>query len=93
LKRRQEAPAAGLIIKTRAPDESIESEDKDDPSAAHEACAHEIMKAIEAKDPKRLAEAIKDMFEILDSEPHEEGEHTSKPSPHSYEAQNQKAGE
>ncbi len=89
LKRKQE-PATGLIIKNRAPDQPSESEDKDDPSAAHEACAKEIIQAIESKDAKRLAEALKDMYQILESGPEEEGEPAEK---HSYDAQNEKAGE
>lgn len=85
LKRNQDSANVGLIVKHRAPDESNESEDKDDPSAAHEACAREILSAVKSDDPKRLAEALQDLFNILDSEPHEEG-------PHTYDAQNEKAG-
>ena len=86
LKRQKEPAAAGLIVKTRAPDES--KEDQDDPSAAHEACASEILHAISANDPGRLAEALKDMFNILDSGDSEESD-----SKHDYDSQNQKAGE
>lgn len=82
---------AGLIIKQRTPDEVPESEaDQDDPSASIHSCAQAIMDAIHSKDIKGLAEALKDAFEILDSEPHVEGEHIE---PHSYEAQNIKAGQ
>lgn len=45
---------------------------------------------MKSNDVKGVAEAIKSAFEILDSQPHEEGEHTNEP--HSYDAQNQKAG-
>lgn len=74
LKRRNEPAVSGLMIKTRSPDEPNES-DENDPAAAHEACASEIIQAIEAKDSKRLAEAFKDMFQILESEPHDEAPH------------------
>lgn len=40
-----------------------------------EACAHDLIGAIQASDAKRVAEAIKSMFEIADSQPHEEGPH------------------
>ncbi len=84
LKKRQPS-AVGVIVKHRAPDEKPE-ENQDDSQAAHNACAREIISAIEAKDESRLAEALKDIFNILDSEPHEEG-------PHTYDHQNEKAAE
>lgn len=76
-----------MIVKNRAPDEKSE-ENQDDSSAAHSACAKEIISAIESKDATRLAEALKDMFNILDSEPHKEYDHK-----HDYDSQNEKAAE
>lgn len=90
LKRLKEAPVAGLIVKTRAPDEKPQDE-SDDHSAAIEACARDLITALHAKDVKGVASAICSAFEILDSLPHEEGEHTNA-SPHSYDAQNKLAG-
>lgn len=79
---------AGLIIKNRAPDEK--QEEQDDSSASIHSCAEAIMQAINSKDIKGLAEALRDAFTILDAEPHVEGEHIE---PHSYESQNIKAGQ
>lgn len=79
---KERAPQAGVIIKTRTPDEQPEASD-DDSSAPIEACAEELIRAVHAKDAKAAAMAIKDAFEILDSEPHEEASHIE---PHSYEA-------
>ncbi len=79
----------GTPTQTRAPDEKPE-EDQDDSSAAIHACASALIQAVHAKDVKAAAEAIQDAFEILESMPHEEGEHTE---PHSYDAQNIKAAE
>ena len=88
-KKKNEGPAStGLLIKHRAPDEKPESSDEE--SSSKEACGRDIINAIKNDDPKALAEALCDLFYIADSEPHEEGEH---PSPHSYDAQNIKAGE
>lgn len=87
LKRKDGPASAGIIIKTRAPDES--SQDKDDPNASHEACARDLYKAIQTGDIKGISEALQDAFTLMDSEPHEEGPHIN---PHSYDAQNQKAG-
>lgn len=84
--KRKDQQIAGLIIKNRKPDEKPESEQQDDKSAAHEACASALLKAIEMKDIKGIADALQHAFELMDSEPHEE-------SPHTYEAQNQKAAE
>ena len=95
----KQSPVAGLIMKNRAPDEhESKEEDKDDEqpdesddsSAAIESCARDLIRAVKADDIKGVAEAIQSAFEILDSEPHVEGEHIS---PHSYEAQNKKAGD
>lgn len=80
----KQAQQTGVIIKERAPDQKEESED----IGAHgiEACAEEFIRAVHAKDVKAAAAALKDAFEILESQPHEEG-------PHTYDAQNEKAAE
>ncbi len=85
LKRNKEAGIAGITIKTRAPDEPSESEDKDDPSAAHESCGRAMLEAIKANDAKGMADAMLDLLEIADKAPDAE--------PHSYQAQNEEAGE
>jgi hypothetical protein len=92
LKHKQQGNA-GLIVKMRAPDEKPDSEDSEDKDAAIHACAQDLITAIHSKDVKLVAEAIRSAFEILDEMPHEEGEHTNEPSPHTYDAQNQKAAE
>jgi hypothetical protein len=40
-----------------------------------EAAAEDLIKAVETKDAKSVAEALENAFSILDAEPHEEGEH------------------
>jgi hypothetical protein len=80
---------AGLIIKQRTPDEKPESE-QDDSSASIDACAEELIRAVHARDTKAVANAMKDAFTILESEPHKEGEHVEK---HTYAAQNEKAAQ
>jgi hypothetical protein len=42
-----------------------------------EAVAHDLVRAIHARDAKAVAEALKAAFEIADREPHEEGPHTN----------------
>jgi len=79
-----------LIVKTRTPDEKPE-EDQDDPAAAIHACASDLIHAIHAHDVKAAAEAIQSAFEILEKHPHDEVDHDS-PSPHTFDAQNMKAG-
>ena len=83
LKRKNEGGIAGTIIKNRNPDKSSESEDLDK-SYSLEDCAQDIIEAIHSKDKSALASALKEAFQKLDSEPHEEGPHIE---PHSYEAQ------
>lgn len=82
-------PVAGIIMSKRTPDEpETKDEAPEDHSAAIEACASALISAVHAHDVKAVSEALADAFTILDSMPHEEGEHIS---PHSYDAQNQKA--
>ena len=85
LKVKKDSGVAGLIMKNRSPDAPPEDKDSID------ACAQDLISAVHAKDAKATAEALRSAFRILDSEPHEEGEHTNKPSPHTYEAQNKAA--
>ncbi len=88
-KRLKESGIAGTLVKNRTPDEKPES-DENDPSAAHEACGRAMLNAIKADDAKAMAQALIDLFQIADSEEHVEGSHIE---PHSYQAQNQKAGQ
>lgn len=90
LKKKDTPGAAGVIIKRRQPDEKPEGEDsQDDKDAAIHAASQDLISAIQSNDVKGVSEAIRSAFEILDSMPHEEGEHVEK---HSYDDQNLKAG-
>ena len=91
LKPKQKGYATGIIVKNRTPDEKPE-ENQEDKDASIHACAKDLITAVHAHDIPGAAEAMRSAFEILESQPHEEAEHT-KPSPHTYEAQNQEAGE
>lgn len=66
-----------MQVVTRKPDETAENsneEQKEDLSDIEE-CAQDMISAIKASDSKALAKAIKAAFEILDAQPHVEGEH------------------
>lgn len=80
---------SGLMIKMRSPDEKPDSEPKDEGSDAIEACAKDLIRAVHAQDVKAAADAIKNAFEILSNEPDKD----DSVEPHSYDAQNMKAGE
>jgi hypothetical protein len=41
-----------------------------------EACAKDALDAIKNNDMRALASALRSMFQIFDSQPHEEGPHT-----------------
>lgn len=84
LKRKEVHAGPGLIVEHTAQNEPSEIED---PSAAHEACARHLLLAIESKDVKAIADALYDAFTVMGSE------EKSSPAPHSYDAQNIKAGE
>lgn len=65
----------GLIIAHRIPDGGSQlSHEEGDDLQALESAAEEIIRAIQAKDARQLANAIKDAFDICESTSHEEGE-------------------
>ena len=69
LKNMQEASAS-------APADPVKRnpDNEEDYDSLHVA-AEDVIAAVHAKDAKALAQALKAAFEIIDSEPHEEGEH------------------
>lgn len=80
--------AAGLIISHRKPDGGTEQmHDGEDDNGLH-AAAEDMIRAFHSKDAKALAEAVRAAFQILDAEPHEEGEHTN-----DYDSQNKLAAQ
>lgn len=64
---------AALVIgmKDDAPEKEAEGESEDE----MELVAEDLLKAMAAKDPKMIAQALKAAFAIADAMPHEEGEH------------------
>lgn len=70
LKKNREAAAS-------APPDSIRRE-PDDGADAYDSlhsAAEDLLKAVEAKNVKGIAEALRAAFELCESEPHEEEEH------------------
>ena len=71
---------AGLIVamKAKKPEEGPEVESAEEPGGDDmglEAAAQELIDAVGAQDPAGVASALKNSFAILESAPHEEGEH------------------
>lgn len=62
----------GIAVQYRQPDHP---EDKSEDEHGLEAGAQDLIQAIHSKDKKLVLAAIRSLFEILDSLPHEEGEH------------------
>lgn len=81
--KRKDATNAGIVMKTREPDEKPQ-ENQDDSSAGIESCAQELLQAINEGNPKAMAQALKDAFDILESMPYDES-----PEPHSYDSQSE----
>lgn len=66
---------AGIIISHRKPDdESQAAPEPGDDTAALEACAEDLLRALASKDAKMVADALKSAYEICDSMPHEDPE-------------------
>jgi hypothetical protein len=81
-KKQEDGYSPALTIKTRTPDKPEENQEDD--HAGRHAAAKDLMSAIQTGDIKGIADALQAAFEIMDSEPHEEGLHIE---PHSYDAQ------
>ncbi len=75
---------ASLTIKTRTPDEHSDKEPNENEGL--EECMSELSEALTSGDKKAAARAFKAAFQICESEPHEEGEHTN-----DYDSQNELA--
>jgi hypothetical protein len=76
----KDAGIAGVMTIHRNPDKEESHEEHD---GVHMA-ARDLIDAVKADDVKGVAAAMRAAFEIMDSEPHVEGEHVE---PHSYESQ------
>ena len=73
---KQDKKVAGLIVEMRKPDGGLEeTAQEDSEDTGIESCAQDLIKAVEGKDAKAVAQALKSAFEILDSQPHSEGPH------------------
>jgi hypothetical protein len=72
LKRSQDASASAPIESERL--ETVESSDDYD---SLEAAAEDLIAAVHSKDAKAVCVALRAAFELMDSEPHEEGPHTN----------------
>lgn len=64
----------GVMTQLRAPDEKPQESQED---SGLESAMKDLIDAVDARDHKRMAIAMKAAFEILDSMPHEEGPHTN----------------
>lgn len=62
----------GMVVTQRTPDDYTEEQD-----TALETASKDMLDAFNSSDYKKLASAFKNAFQICESEPHEEGEHTN----------------
>jgi hypothetical protein len=68
----------GLIVEKRKPDGNLqESHSEGNEDSALKQCSADLIRALTDKDEDAVASALRSAFEILDSEPHEEGPHTN----------------
>lgn len=51
----------------------------DDPDAALNACSRDLISAVNSGMPEKVTQVIKDMFEIMESRPHDEASHEEGP--------------
>ena len=76
--KKQRGGIAGISTEYRKPDETTKEKSAADEEPGLKACAADLMRAVSNGDEIGVAKAIRAAFEILDSEPHEEGEHINK---------------
>ena len=72
LKKKTQQP--GIAVEYRSPDDDESEPNKDEPL---EACAEDLIRCVASSDKAGVAKALRAAFDILDSEPHEEGPHTN----------------
>lgn len=66
-------PSPGGVITTVRPSDYKEEKDHED--HALKAAAEDLKRALDDGDSKHIAMALRAAFQILDAEPHSEGEH------------------
>lgn len=66
---------AGVIIHQRKKDGSMDTAPEAETHDGMHAAAEALLRAVTSKDAAAVATALRDAFEILDSEPHVEGPH------------------
>jgi hypothetical protein len=86
--KKKQTSVSGLIIKDRAP--NTPAEEPINENAGMECCAMDLIIAVHTKDVKATAEALRNAFDMLEAE---EDKQETTVSPHTYAAQNVKAGE
>jgi hypothetical protein len=69
----------GMVIEQRTPDGQADRSPEGSELDGVKAAAADLIRAMHAKDEDGVAMALKAAFEILDSMPHDEGEHTNEP--------------
>lgn len=74
LKNKQAPGISSLLVKQRTPDEKPQDSETIDKNANIEACARDLINAVQANDAMAVAEALRSAFVCLESEPHEEYE-------------------
>lgn len=72
LKARPQAGGISTIVRKSDNDGASSNENE-----GLEACARDLIDAIQSGDSKKAASALKSAFELCDSQPHDEGEHTN----------------
>lgn len=73
--KKDRAPASTIIMNRKPDGEMEEKTSEEDDNSGLRSCAEDLTRAVHAKDIDAVADAIRCAFEILDSEPHEEGPH------------------
>lgn len=74
-KKQKSGTAQDVFVKNREPDEKAPFEGHDDPDAALHACSRDLIDAVMSNKAEKVTQVIKDMFEIMESQPHEEAPH------------------
>lgn len=86
-KKKDAGGIAGTIIKNREPDQPQDESSESEPEYDLADCCKDIISCIQSNDHQGLADALREAFEKLESEPHQEAPENS------FQAQNEEAAD
>lgn len=90
--KKKEGGASGILVKNRAPDEPQNEASESEGPDAIDSCMEQFLSAVKASDAKAMSDALYDAHEIMHGRMSPE-QYKEPKSKHTFEDQNEEAGE